>query len=259
MLCKKKGRQMAKNRRILRLSVAILMLLVFSGFYFLLAPYVHDEVGEGSVQVNATHPQYQQTGKASQGPTVDKSSEYLILVNKTHGIGKDYEPGDLKKVKSVASDREGQYQKLRHNAASAFNELTKAADKKGNTIKLTSGFRPYSYQKVLYKQYVKKDGKYSAEQYSAKPGHSEHQTGLSADVSSPSVNYNLVQAYGTTEEGKWLAKNAHKYGFIIRYQKGKDDITGYEYEPWHIRYVGKDAAAEIYKQKVTLEEYLGAV
>ena len=73
------------------------------------------------------------------------------------------------------------------------------------------------------------------------------------------MNYNLVQAYGNTDEGEWLAKNAHKYGFIIRYLKGKEDITGYEYEPWHIRYVGKDAAKEIYEQKITLEEYLGEV
>lgn len=251
---------MAQDRKkaILRLAVAILMLLVFSGFYFVMAPYLHGEVGEGTTEVNTTIPG---TEAASQtkAPEVDKSSEYLILVNKDHGLEKDYEPDDLKKVKYVATDREEKYQKLRKEAASAFNELAKAADKKGHTIKLTSGFRPYAYQKVLYETYVNKDGQYEAEQYSAKPGYSEHQTGLCADVSSPSVNYNLVQAYGTTAEGKWLAKNAHKYGFIIRYPKGKDAITGYEYEPWHIRYVGEAAAKEIYQQKVTLEEYLGDV
>ena len=148
---------------------------------------------------------------------------------------------------------------MRKTAARAFNKLTDAAAEKGYTIKLTSAYRPYSFQKQLYEQYIKEDGKRKAEQYSAKPGYSEHQSGLTADVSSPSVNYSLSQAYGSTEEGKWLAKNAHKYGFIIRYPKGKEDITGYEYEPCHIRYVGKEAAREIYEQKITLEEYLGAV
>lgn len=248
---------MAKNRRkpTLRVLVAILILLVFSGFYFLLAPYTHQEAGEEHVETNASLPAQEQTRQ----PSVDKSSEYLILVNKTFGLGKDYEPDDLKKVKSTAEDREEKYQKLRGAAAKAFNKLTAAAEKKGYTIKLTSGFRPYAYQQALYEQYIEEDGKNKAEQYSAKPGYSEHQTGLAADVSSPSVNYRLVQAFGSTEEGKWLAKNAHKYGFIIRYPENGEDITGYEYEPWHLRYVGKEAAGEIYKQKTTLEEYLGAV
>lgn len=252
---------MIGNKRRLgrRITAAVILFLVFSVLYLLLSPYLHDEVGEGEdIPASATVPATESESAAA-SPAVDKSSEYLILVNKDHGLGKDYHPKDLVKVKSTASDRQEQYQKLRKAAAAAFNRLTKAAKKQGYTIKLTSGFRPYSYQKALYNQYIKEDGKNRAEQYSAKPGYSEHQTGLVADVSSPSVNYNLVQAYGTTEEGKWLAKNAHKYGFIIRYLKGKEDITGYEYEPWHLRYVGKDAAREIHKQGLTLEEYLGEV
>lgn len=252
---------MIRNKRRLgrKITAAVILFLVFSVFYLLISPYLHDEVGEGNdIQVSATAPASDSESTAASAE-VDKSSEYLILVNKTHGLDKDYQPNDLVKVKSVVTDREGKYQKMRKVAANAFNRLTKAAKKQGYTIKLTSGFRPYSYQQTLYNQYIKEDGKNRAEQYSAKPGYSEHQTGLVADVSSPSVNYNLVQAYGTTDEGKWLAKNAHKYGFIIRYLKGKEDITGYEYEPWHLRYVGKDAAKEIYKQGLTLEEYLGEV
>lgn len=249
---------MAKNKKktVLEVLVAILMLVVFSGFYFVMAPYVQDEVGEKDGTTEATVPAAATEAAAR---SVDKSSEYLILVNKSHGLGKNDEPKDLKLVKYRESGRESKYQKLRSVVAKAFNTMASAAKKQGCIIKVTSAYRPYSYQEQLYKKYVNKDGQFKAEQYSAKPGHSEHQTGLCADVSSPSVNYNLVQAYGTTEEGKWLAKNAHKYGFIIRYQKGKEKITGYEYEPWHIRYVGKEAATEIYKQKITLEEYLGAV
>lgn len=252
------------KKRLRRRKAAALLILFFvlSGCYFGISPYIRDKVGEGeTLPANASalagDPAAQTQTSETQTSKVDKSSEYLILVNKAHGLGKDYAPDDLKKVHSVADNREGKYQKLRKKAANAFNRLTKAAGRDGCTIKLTSGFRPYSYQQVLYRQYVREDGKNRAEQYSAKPGHSEHQTGLVADVSSPSVNYNLVQAYGTTEEGKWLARNAHKYGFIIRYPKGKEKITGYEYEPWHLRYVGKAAATEIHKRGVTLEEYLG--
>ena len=250
------GSRRAKRRRAVTL---VILFLILAGFNFFVSPHIRDKVGEGeSVSVSASAPAQSESAQGqTQASKVDKSSEYLILVNKTHGLGKDYEPADLKRVNSVAGDRNGKYQKLRKKAANAFNRLTRAAKKKGYTIKLTSGYRPYSYQQVLYRQYVREDGKNRAEQYSAKPGYSEHQTGLVADVSSPSVNYNLVQAYGTTEEGKWLAANAHRYGFIIRYEEGKEGITGYEYEPWHLRYVGKDAAAEIHRQGVTLEEYLG--
>lgn len=259
VLNKIKGNGMAKNMKkpTPKVLVAILMLLVFSGFYFLLAPYINEGVGEDYTEVRNTADAAAKVETETAKQSVDKSSQYLILVNKKHGLKKRTEPKDLKQVKFAAKDREAQFQKLRKAAANAFSKLATAADKKGCTIRLTNGFRPYSYQQMLYEQYVKKDGKKKANKYSAKPGYSEHQTGLSADVSSPSVDYELVQKYGKTKEGKWLAKNAHKYGFIIRYPKGKEDITGYEYEPWHIRYVGKDAAKEIYEQGVTLEEYLG--
>ncbi len=253
----------------LKALVGVLIFLVFAGFYFYLAPYVSDGVGDGSGQtkgqtdsaggMNTAGPEVSPAAPEgqTQPPATDKSSEYLILVNKTHGLRKTYEPKDLRKVRSAAKDRDAEYQKLRKAAAKAFNDLAAGAKAAGYTIKLTTGYRPYSYQKTLYKQYIDMDGKDKAEQYSAKPGYSEHQTGLSADVSSPSVGYRLVRKYGRTKAGKWLAENGHYYGFIIRYPKGKEEITGYEYEPWHIRYVGKEAAAEIYERQLTLEEYLG--
>lgn len=246
---------------VLKALVGVLIFLVFAGFYFFLAPYVSDGVGDGRGETNkgiaGAEASPADAQEQTQPSAVDKSSEYLILVNKTHGLKKSYEPEDLKKVKSTAKDRDAQYQKLRRAAAEAFNDLTAGAKKAGYKIKLTTGYRPYSYQKVLHKQYIDMDGKNKAEQYSAKPGYSEHQTGLCADVSSPSVNYQLVRKYGKTKAGKWLAENGHHYGFIIRYPEGKQNITGYEYEPWHIRYVGKEAATEIYEQQLTLEEYLG--
>lgn len=235
--------------------------------FFFVWPHVTDKVGEmdeaepvSATQQQTTQQETKAETQASQMETNARnmSSEYLLLVNKSHAIAADYEPNDLVDGKPAVSGGSG-YQKMRKPAAAAFKKLAAAAKEEGFTIKITSGYRPYAYQKQLFERYVNKDGRYSAEQYSAEPGHSEHQTGLVADVSSPSVNYNLVQAYGSTQEGKWLAKHAHKYGFIIRFPEGKESITGYKYEPWHIRYVGKDAAKEIYKQKLTLEEYLEQV
>ncbi|WP_432409628.1 M15 family metallopeptidase [Wukongibacter sp. M2B1] len=111
----------------------------------------------------------------------------------------------------------------------------------------------------MFASKVMERGIYVANQTSAKPGESEHQTGLAMDVSSPSVNFQLTQYYSQTREGKWLVENAPKHGFIIRYPAGKEYITGYNYEPWHIRYVGKNAAEFIMNENITLEEYLGKV
>lgn len=249
------------QRSIMKVLAAILIVFVFSGFYFLLAPYAGETAEENPPAGMRTDALQQSDADAVAGTGEDRnrSSEYLILVNKTHGLKKNYRPEDLKHTAPAAQDRPKEYQKLRKTAAKAFRRLSKAAGKKGHSIKLTTGFRPYDYQKTLYKQYIQADGKKKAEQYSAKPGYSEHQTGLSADVSSPSVDYQLTRKYGKTKEGKWLARNAHKYGFIIRYPKDREHITGYEYEPWHIRYVGVEAAKEIYRQNITLEEYLGDI
>lgn len=263
-MIRKQHRKKVKRRKIVLMTLAVFLLYFFAG------PALSDKVGEittaipeaipAALTVSADKTSEKSAGgdKIMETAARNKSSEYQILVNKTHSINKNYEPKDLQTANPRIKGG-SQYQELRKPVAKAFKRLSDAAGEKGLTIKLVSAYRPYSYQKHLFEKYVDKDGRYQAEQYSAEPGHSEHQTGLAADVSSPSVNYNLVQAYGTTEEGKWLAKNAHKYGFIIRFLKGKEKITGYDYEPWHIRYVGKAAAKEIYKQKLTLEEYLEQV
>lgn len=179
----------------------------------------------------------------------------LILVNKYHPLSSDYVPSDLKKVNATTASAVDH--KLAAEAATAFDQLSAAAKKEECTIKLVSGYRSYETQQNLFNTYVARDGNYTAAQYSAEPGYSEHQTGLAADVSSPSIEYDLIEAYGNTKEGLWLAKNAHKFGYIIRYQEDTQHITGYIYEPWHIRYVGKEAATEIHERNITLEEYLG--
>ena len=132
-----------------------------------------------------------------------------------------------------------------------LEELINAAKKEGITLMGNSGYRSYSSQKILYNNRVRTEGKKSADAYVAKPGFSEHQTGLCIDI----TNEGRYFVEGTVE-AEWLEKNCSKFGFIIRYPKYKKDITGIEYEPWHIRYVGKDVAQYIYENKITLEEYL---
>ena len=157
----------------------------------------------------------------------------ILLVNKKYSLPSTYNPG----VDSTAS--------------TALKSLQAAASSAGHHIPLISGFRSYSRQKTLYNNYAARDGYALADTYSARPGHSEHQSGLAFDVGSIDDNY------GNTAAGQWLANNCHQYGFIIRYLKGKESITGYKYEPWHIRYIGIDHATAIYNKQITLEEYLG--
>lgn len=156
----------------------------------------------------------------------------ILLVNKHHPLPPDYGELDLQ-------------------ASQALEQLQAAALEAGYDIPTLSAYRSYEYQGTLYNSYVERDGQEAADTYSARAGFSEHQSGLAFDVGE------LDNAYGETSAGKWLYAHCHEFGFILRYPQGKESITGYMYEPWHIRYVGKDIATDIYEKKVTLEEYLG--
>ncbi len=180
----------------------------------------------------------------------------LILVNKQHPIDQAYKPDDLVKIKYFVSDRSETTRYMRAEAAEAFHRMVDKAAEENLELKMTTAYRSYAFQKILFDNYVAKEGEEAANKYSARPGESEHQTGLAVDVSSPSVDYQLSNDYDKMEEGKWLADHAHQFGFIIRFPKGKSEITGYQYEPWHIRYVGLAAAKEMYEQELTLEEFL---
>lgn len=180
----------------------------------------------------------------------------LILVNKVNPVDRNYRPDDLVEIQYYAPGRSEETRYMRAEAAEAFHRLVEAAAAEGYEIRMTTAYRSYDFQKILFDNYAAREGEERANTYSARPGQSEHQTGLAADVSSPVVDWQLSNAYGETEEGKWLAANAHRFGFIIRFPKGKEDITGYQYEPWHIRYVGLTAAKEIYEYNLTLEEFL---
>ena len=172
----------------------------------------------------------------------DMSDGYLIICNKYHKLKSNYVPN----LVSLNGYGGGQMEKV---AASHFKEMVNAAKKEGIKIYNVSGYRSYNTQKSLYNSYVSRDGKAKADTYSARAGTSEHQTGLATDVNSISTSFDTTDAF------KWLSKNAYKYGFILRYPKGKENITGYMYEPWHYRYVGKDVAKVIYEKNITYEEY----
>jgi len=172
-----------------------------------------------------------------------------VVVNKLRPIESNFAPDNLTSVGGGI---------LTKDAADAMTRLLAAAKKDNIPLSILSSYRSYSLQDSTYKSYVAKDGAANADTYSARPGHSEHQTGLAADLGNGVCDLEIC--FGETAAGRWLAANAHEHGFIIRYPKGKQTITGYQYEPWHVRYLGNNLAKEIYEQKVTLEEFfeLGA-
>ena len=191
---------------------------------------------------------------------------YLLLINRTHPLAETYVPDDMVTVKSVVSGVgvKGETDQLRKVAAEAFEAMVEAAAADEINIKMRTGYRSFAYQRDrLYNVYVKNHGQEYADTISAKPGQSEHQTGLALDVGGESQKYALSSGFGDTKEGKWVAEHCHEYGFIIRYTDGTRDkpgaTTGFVSEPWHLRYVGVEPATAMYKSGQLLEEYLGVL
>lgn len=184
--------------------------------------------------------------------------EILVLVNKKHSLPDGFKPKHLV-VPDVKFPFEEFRQKkqMRKVAANALERLFDTANQAGLELFAQSGFRSFNRQDAIFASNVEAYGEKAANNVSARPGESEHQTGLTMDVTSPDVGFNLNTDFGKTDEGQWLKKHAAEYGFIIRYPKGKENITKYQYEPWHLRYVGTKAATEIMNKGMTLEEFLG--
>lgn len=136
-----------------------------------------------------------------------------------------------------------------------LESLAAAANQAGYQLMLASGYRSYATQQAVYGNFVTQMGMSEADKSSARPGHSEHQTGLAADLEPTSRKCEIQQCFGDTPEGQWLAANSYKYGFIIRYAQGNEPLTGYEYEPWHVRYLGASLAQQIHQSGETLEQF----
>lgn len=189
---------------------------------------------------------------------VEEPAAIDALVNKKNNLSSTYVPEDLVKLEGIPTVLENpEINQLREMAYIALKDLFQAAtDEEGYELHARSGYRSYGTQRDLYNSYVKNHGQAAADKYSAKPGQSEHQTGLSMDITCAAMNFQLDDTFGNTDEGKWVSENAHRFGFIVRYPKGKEDITGYFYEPWHIRYLGVELATKVYESGLTLEEYM---
>ncbi len=180
--------------------------------------------------------------------------DVLVLVNKLHAVSKNYKPTDM--VYMDNSLTTWQNLELKSDAYEAYLKLYKDAKAEGYSLKVCSAYRTYQTQKNLYASSVNSMGKDTANIRSAYRGRSEHHTGYAIDITSKSMGWGLKQDFADYPDGAWINEHCSEYGFIIRYPKGKTDITGYDYEPWHLRYVGVDVAKEITEQGITLEEYL---
>lgn len=179
------------------------------------------------------------------------------VVNKKRPLPDGYVPPDLAvpdvKLRLGANAEQMQFSK---SATPALIEMFNAAKQDNVALVFGSGYRSEALQRQFYNQYVAQDGQAAADRYSARPGTSEHQTGLSFDATANNGACHLEKCFEDTPEGSWLAANAYKYGFIVRYVEGKESITGYDYEPWHMRYIGKELAAEMHRTGIqTLEEF----
>lgn len=178
-----------------------------------------------------------------EGQELPNSPTYIkgiLIANKKYPLPSDFAPGE-----SV-------------EARTAFEEMVTEAKKSGISLTAFSTYRSFDYQTTLYNRYVARDGKEAADRYSARPGYSEHQTGLAFDIGEVGQETHWASAsFGDTAAGKWVGENAHRFGFILRYPLGKEDKTGYMHESWHFRYVGIELATDIYQRNITLEEYLG--
>lgn len=177
----------------------------------------------------------------------------LFLVNRQWRVSKYYVPDAMREA-----EVKGQVRTLRQEAAAALEEMYAACQAEGGlTLTSISGYRSYSKQSTIYSNKLERVGgsKAKADEYVARPGTSEHQLGLAMDVGQKGKS-NLSAAFAKTGGGKWIRENCWKYGFILRYDEGWEDVTGYQYEPWHIRYVGKEAAKAIHENEMPLEDYL---
>ena len=181
---------------------------------------------------------------------IENQNDILVLVNKYNKLSNDYVPSDLETI-NAKYQWYGRSNQLRKDARIAFEEMCEAAIRDNIYIYAGSGYRSYKTQLYLYNNYVSRDGFAAAETYSARASYSEHQTGLAMDI----ANKTDFISEGD-KEYDWLINNSYKYGFILRYPKNKEKITGFMYEEWHYRYVGKETAKEVYESNLTYDEFM---
>lgn len=202
-----------------------------------------------------TYPFIISSNKSSQSYTITNTDDISILVKTGFILPPDYEPKDLVKPDDIPVAPDCDHYKLRKEAAQALTKMYNAAKKEGYHLVINSAYRSYKEQQKTYEDYFKRYDEVTAAGLVAYPGTSEHQTGLGVDLTSQSVVNKERLVFGDTVEYKWCQENAHKFGYILRFEENKSDITGIAHEPWHFRYVGVEVATKIYEKKWTYEEY----
>ncbi len=255
--------------------------LLYGAFYFftdrasvddLLVPEVVDEASEeiieqiedadvrdeGDLETEAGQAEEEINSSDLPEPTevtlkvVSDGNYPLALVTKVTTLKSSYAPTDLVRIPEYMYPARELW--LREEALRKLEQLWQAASDEGVTLTIISAYRSYDYQKTLFQNYANSYGEEAANRFSARPGQSEHQLGTTVDFGGTTVD--LKAAYADTEQGRWLAENAYKFGFAMSYPEGKEEITGYIFEPWHHRYIGLEAAAEWYLSGLSLKEFL---
>ncbi len=211
------------------------------------------EKGEEEVEEDpVSAPEGEEYGPDEDFKVIADGDYLLALVTKETTLKPGYQPADLKPVPSYMNPS---YQmRLRAEALEHLEKLWTAAKEDGVTLSIRSAYRSYETQKQLFRDYASRHGEEEANRFSARPGQSEHQLGTAVDFGGTDADF--TARFGQTEQGRWLAENAHKYGFVKSYPQGKEEVTGYIYEPWHFRYIGVEQARQWKQSGLTLKEYL---
>jgi D-alanyl-D-alanine carboxypeptidase len=237
-----------KKKRKLPLKTALFFFAVSLLIFTVVPRLKPDDMPESGTQTKFNKKQY----------SLNDPTSIWVIVNKGRILPADYTPRDLMApnvpLRLSSSDSEMQ---LRSIAAPSLQRMFGDASKENIHLMISSAYRSYGLQKTVYSNNISAEGQQGADSLSAKPGHSEHQTGLAVDIEPASRACEVEVCFADTAEGKWLAANSYKYGFIIRYPANKEQLTGYEYEPWHVRYIGEDSANQINITKQTLEQFFG--
>lgn len=237
--------------------ILIFVILLVIG-YFALNRKVEAPSIEMSGQSNDQSNEIKVSSDDASKYTIDNPESIFFVVNRSKPLSLSYVPQNLVKpnIEVVAEDSLEE-QQLRVEAARASEQMFNDAKDQGYQLVMASGYRSANLQRTYYNTYVARDGQEAADKYSAQPGTSEHQTGLALDITTKDRLCYLEICFSDTKEGKWLEENAHKYGFILRYPNNKENTTGYQFEPWHFRYVGNELAKSIYDSNQTIEEFFG--
>ena len=227
-----------KNKNIIMiLLLSIFVIAIFTGFEA--KQYITIKSKQSSIYAKTSEMVNAQTTTIIKNKNGAYNVLGTIIVNKKYGLGENY---------TYKNNQE-----LFDNATNAYNNMKNAAQKDGIYLNIVSRYRSYDVQEYLYKSYEEKYT--NVDTFSAKPGYSEHQTGLAFDLNGEDQEISSNEKFEGTEQYKWLNENAYKYGFILRYPKDKIDITGYKFEPWHYRYVGTEISYALKDRDITLEEY----